>query len=110
MNPFRYRARIEQIWRQSGDHNPAHVRLKALNTVTRELFAPNPQAQANYALILATDPFDVARHKLRDLYDSPAPPAGSVLPPPTGGGRCPVGTEGGFPTEDQLPDEDDDPL
>ncbi len=103
MNPFRYRARIERLWRQSNDHNPAYVRLKALNTVIRELFAPNPAAQANYALYLATDPFDVARHKLRDLYDSP-------LPPPTGGGRCPVGTEGGLPTEDQLPDEDDDPL
>ncbi|MXX80502.1 MAG: hypothetical protein F4Y69_05630 [Chloroflexi bacterium] len=110
MNPFRYRARIERLWRQSNDHNPAYIRFKALNTITRELFAPNPRAQANYALFLATDPFDVARHKLRDLYDSPSPPAGSGLPPPPGGGRCPVGTEGGLPTEDELPDEDDDPL
>ena len=106
MNPFRYRARIEQIWRQTTEHTPSHIRIKALDAITRELFAPNPRAQANYALFLATDPFDVARHKLRDLYDSISPPAsvGSALPPSPDGGRCLVETEGG------LPDEDDDPL
>ena len=101
MNPFRFRARIDQLWRTSAGNRPGYIRLKALNTVMRELFAPTPRAQANYALYLATDPFDVARHKLRDLYDRSLRPP---LPLGEGWGEDPRSTE------DEPSDEDDDPL
>ena len=97
-NPYHYRARIDRLWRQANSDAPAYKQLKALKTILREMFSPNPNAARNHALYHATDPYDVARHLLRDLHDRPSPPASS-------GGRCPVGTEGGSP-----PEEDDDPL
>ena len=68
-NQFHLRANIDRLWRRSADHNPGYVRVAALDAIVREIFAPNDRARANYQLYLATDPFDVARHKLRDLYD-----------------------------------------
>ncbi len=71
-NPYHLRARIDRLWRRSAEHNPGYLRVKALDTIVRELFAPtNPQARLNHQLYLTTDPYDVARHKLRDLYDTP---------------------------------------
>ena len=58
-NPYHFRARIDHLWRRSGDHNPGYIRRKALNAVVRELFAPNDRARRNYRMYLATDPFDV---------------------------------------------------
>ncbi len=114
-NPYHYRAKIDRLWRRSGDHNPGYIRLKALNAIVRELFAPTERARLNQELYFATDPYDVARHQLRDLYDRadllPSPPA-------SGGGRghevaCPAldaGTEGGSPQGEESPEEDADPL
>ncbi len=114
-NPYHYRARIDRLWRRSEPHNPGYIRLKALNAIVRELFAPNERARLNHEMYLATDPYDVARHLLRDLHDntslSPSPPASS-------GGRChgvacpalDAGTEGGSPQGEDSPEEDDDPL
>ena len=70
-NPFHLRTTIDRLWRRSAEHNPGYIRVKALDTIVRELFAPNPQARLNHHLYLTTDPFDVARHKLRELYDGP---------------------------------------
>ena len=115
-NPYHYRARIDRLWRQANSDAPAYKQLKALKTILREMFPPNPNATRNHALYHATDPYDVARHLLRDLH-SASPPASSggkchaapsPSPPAGSGGRCPVGTEGG-PPEDQPPEEDDDP-
>ncbi len=118
-NQFHLRAKIDRLWRRSEAHNPGYIRLAALDAIVRELHAPNDRARANYRLYLATDPFDVARHKLRHLHDRP----GSLyLPLPPGEGRgegspaslyppLPLG-EGwgeGAP-EEQEPPEDDDPL
>ena len=72
-NPYHFRAHIDRLWRRSGDHNPGYIRIKALNAVVRELFAPNDRARRNYQLYLATDPYDVARHLLRNLHDRPGP-------------------------------------
>ncbi|MYE06386.1 MAG: hypothetical protein F4Y04_04060, partial [Chloroflexi bacterium] len=72
-NQFHYRAHIDRLWRQSGDHNPGYIRLKALGTLVRELYAPTDRARLNHQLYFATDPYDVACHKLRDLYDRPGP-------------------------------------
>ena len=114
-NPYHFRAKIDRLWRRSGDHNPGYIRLKALNAIVRELYAPTERARLNYKMLLATDPYDVARHQLRALYDRadlfPPPPAG-------GGGRCLVeacpaldaGAEVGSPQGEESPEEDDDPL
>ncbi|MCY3570290.1 MAG: hypothetical protein OXH19_02965 [Chloroflexi bacterium] len=111
-NPFHFRANIDRLWRRANSNAPAYRRLDALDAVVRELFAPNDRARRNHRMYLATDPFDVARHLLRDLYDhaAPSPTAGSALPPPSGGGRCLVETEGGSLPDEETRDEDDDPL
>ncbi|MCY3569896.1 MAG: hypothetical protein OXH19_00975 [Chloroflexi bacterium] len=111
-NPFHFRARIDRLWRRSGDHNPGYIRLKALNAVVRELFAPNDRARRNYRMYLATDPFDVARHLLRNLYDRPGllvlPSVDPLcLPVPLGEGWG----EGPFAhPQEESPEEEDDPL
>jgi hypothetical protein len=108
-NPFHYRAKIDRLRQRSAEHNPGYIRLKALNRIVRELIGPSPQAQLNRQLYLATDPYDVARHKLRDLYDRASPP----LPL---GEACPVLDTGGWgegppaPTDEESSQEDDDPL
>jgi len=126
-NRFRLRANIDRLWRRATGSLPAYIRLKALNAVAREIYPSNDRTRANYQMYLATDPYDVARHKLRDLYDHATPEASlclplplgegrgegsadSSLPPPDGGGRCLLETEGGLPPDEQLPEEDDDPL
>ena len=107
-NPFSYRAKIDRLWRRSDDGNPGYIRVKALDTLVRELFAPNPRAQLNYQTYLATDPFDVARHKLRDLYDHADPIQTSFCPPrPLGEGW---GEGPSASLEDEPLEEDDDPL
>ena len=113
-NQFHLRAKFDRLWRRSEAHNPGYIRLAALDAIVRELHAPNDRARANYQLYLTTDPFDVARHKLRDLYDQPnkvapakagAQSEGPLYPP------LPLGEGWGEGTpEDQEPPEDDDPL
>ena len=109
-NPYHFRARIDRLWRQSEAPNPGYIRLKALNAVVREMFAPTERARLNHEMYLATDPYDVARHQLRDLYDRPEPARStserSLRPP------LPLG-EGwgeGPPGEEESAEEDDDPL
>ena len=111
-NPFHLRARIDHLWRHAISNAPGYRRLNSLDAITRELFAPNERAHLNYQTYLATDPFDVARHKLRDLYDHGDPlalacEASLCLPLPLGEGRG----EGppSLPEEETL-EEDDDPL
>ena len=110
-NPFHFRANIDRLWRRADDRrHRGYLRVKALDAIVRELFARNnPSAQANHAMYLATDPYDVARHKLRHLYDlSPVPtPEASLCPPlPLGEGWG----EGSLLQEEEPPEEDDDPL
>ena len=88
--PFHFRAGIDQLWRRANSNAPGYRRLNALDAIVREMFAPNDRARHNYQTYLATDPFDVARHKLRDLYDraDPTTPGGaSALCPPSPSGR-----------------------
>ena len=80
-------------------------------------------------MYLATNPYDVARHKLRDLYDRPdaletSPLGGACPAPDAGGAPHPCGAEGAAPAltqvapacaeadsqEKESPEEDDDPL
>jgi len=119
-NPYHFKARIDRLWRHATSDAPAYRRLPSLNAVVRELFAPTAQARQNHQLYLATDPYDVARHHLRDLYDhgEPLTPAceGSLCLPLSLGEACPALDAGGWgegPTslpEEETLDEDDDPL
>jgi len=110
-NPFRFRANIDRLWRRANSHAPAHRRLNALDAVVRELFAPNDRARRNHQMYLATDPFDVARHLLRDLHDRPnpdtSPATEPLLPLPLGEGW---GEAPPLLSEDTQLEEDDDPL
>ena len=112
-NPFHFRASIDRLWRTANGNAPAHRRLNALDAVVRELFAPNDRARRNHLMYLATDPFDVARHLLRNLHDRPGPvlPDGLLLcSPPALRGEMPQ-AEGGPPLADDVQlEEDDDPL
>ena len=111
-NPYHLRATIDRLWQHATSDAPAYRRLKSLDAVVRELFAPNDRARQNHQLYLATDPYDVARHHLRDLYDQGDPLAlacepSFCLPLPLGEGRG----EGppSLPAEETI-EEDDDPL
>ena len=108
-NPFHLHTNIDRLWRRSADHNPGYVRVAALDAIVRELYAPNDRARANYQLYLATDPFDVARHKLRDMYDraSLPLPLGEAGPALDAGGW---GEGSPAPDEEEPPSENDDPL
>ncbi|MDE2746768.1 MAG: hypothetical protein OXI41_12395 [Chloroflexota bacterium] len=117
-NPYHLKARIDRLWRHASSDAPAYRRLKSLNAVVRELFARNDRARRNHQLYHATDPFDVARHLLRDLYDHGDPLIAAddgSLPLPAGT-ACPAldaecWGEGplALPEEDDI-EEDDDPL
>ncbi len=104
-NPYHFRANMDRLWRQANSGS-AYKQLNALDALVREMHAPNERARRNYQIYLATDPYEVARHLLRDLHDHAAP---VPSPPACGGGRCLVETEGGSP-QDQSPEDDDDPL
>ena len=109
-NPYHFKANIDRLWRHSGSDAPAYRRLTSLNKVMRQLFAHTERARLNYQRYLATDPYDVARHLLRDLYDRPGPmipAADDSLPLPLGGGW---GEGPPALTEEETTEEDDDPL
>ncbi len=122
-NPYHYRAHIDRLWRTANSDIPAYKQLKALKALVREMFPPNPNAARNNRLYHTTDPYDVARHLLRDLHDR----ADSLRPPlplgegwgegsPAKAGADPAQLKvapaqaGAPPTEDEPPEEDDDPL
>ena len=98
-NQFHYRARIDRLWRRANGPHPGHVQLSALRTIVQELFTPNERARLNYQMYLATDPYDVARHHLRDLYDQPT----TEVAPAQAGAAAAV-------LEDEPSEQDDDPL
>ena len=101
-NPFHLHAKIDRLWRRANSDAPGYRQVSALNAIVRELFAPTPQAQLNYQAYLATDPFEVARHKLRDLYDHAASSPAPTEVAPTQADDA--------PQEEQPLQEDDDPL
>lgn len=70
-NPYHFQATIQRLTRLSEPANPAHVRLKATCALIRELSPSNPRHELNMRMLQAVNPFEFARHKLRDLYDGP---------------------------------------
>ncbi|MXX31971.1 MAG: hypothetical protein F4066_00650 [Chloroflexi bacterium] len=104
-NAFHYANTLHRIARLAGGAHPPHVRLRAALVLVDELSPNSPRRDVVSRMLLEANPFELARHKLRDLYDR----ADSDSPPASSGGRCHVVTEGGTPDEDRLLGEDDDP-
>ena len=114
-NPYHYRSAINRLTRLTGPSHPGYIRLRAVTALLRELSPANPRAAANNRMLQAVDSYDLARHQLRDLYDhaDPAKTSESSFPPPLplgeGWGEGPHSpTED--PTDEESPEEDDDPL
>ena len=104
-NPYHFRARIDRLARYAHGPARAYRRLDALDTIVREMYARTERARLNYQMYLATDPFDVARHLLRDLHDhadtlEAVPAQLEVAPAQAGAAHA----------EDEPSEEDDDPL
>ena len=104
-NPFYYRSTINRLNQLMGPANPGHVRLRAVTRLLRELSPQSPGSAENVRTLRAIDAFEFARHKLRDLYDR----ADSLLPASQ---PQPVPVLNGAPllSEEDQPEEDDDPL
>jgi hypothetical protein len=96
-NPFHYRATIDRHCRLAAPSNPGYVRLRSLKVLANELAPDNPRSDLIQHMLQVAEPYEFARHKLRDLYDHAA------LPPLASG-------EGPSPQEDEPTEEDDDPL
>ncbi len=96
-----YRAFINRLAHLADAPNPPHVCVVAASIMARELSPHNPRRQAIQRLLREADPFDLARHKLRELYDHahPADPTPADEPP----AQKPA-------QEEAPPAEDDDPL
>ena len=99
-NPFFFRAAMNRLSRLAGAQNPPAVRLAATVRLARVLMTDTPRARLAQQLLQQANPFEFARHKLRELYDR----ADSPYPEPCGGADAPRLEE-----EEPL-DEAEDPL
>ncbi len=110
-NPYHYRSVINRLTRLADAPNPAYIQLRAVTALLRELSPTNPRSTANNQMLQSVDPYDYARHKLRDLYDHAAPLGEAALPFPP---PLPLGEGWGegppASAEDESSKEDDDPL
>ena len=97
-SPFYYRSVIDRLARLAGPDRPSYIRLRAACALATELSPANPRRDQIQELLHAADPFAVARHKLRDLYDHADPQA------------LVSSTDAPMPQEEQPAEEDDDPL
>ena len=121
-NPFHYRAKIDRLWRRTAEHNPGYIRLKALNTIVRELHRPNSHRPGSTTSSTSpptptTLPGTSSATSTTVLNSVRPPPLGEV-PRTHAGWRGPHPTltqvapaqAGAAPTEEESPEEDDDPL
>ena len=99
-NPFFFRAAINRLSRLTGPQNPPDLRLAATVRLARALMTDTPRARLAQQLLQQANPFEFARHKLRDLYDR----ADSPCPEP-----CDKADAARLEEEEPL-DEPEDPL
>ena len=97
-NPFHFRSALNQLARLAARPNPAHVRLRAVSALAEQLSPANPRHGLIQRMLQAANPYEFARHQLRDLYDRADP----LTPQPT---RIHPHAE-----EEELTEEADDPL
>ncbi len=95
-NPFHYANTLYRLARLSDPDHPGHVRVRAAITLAIELSPANPRRALVQRLLQEANPFALAQHKLRDLYDRPEP----LTPEPTPAHSQP---------EEEPPPEDDEP-
>lgn len=101
-NPFHYRAVLNRLARLTEATNPAHVRVSAAIAMSKELLPGTERARLAQRMLRDANPFEFARHQLRDLYDGP-------------GTLCPVSVDAAPAgvtdlDEEDAPDEPEDPL
>lgn len=99
-NPFHYRSVLNQLARLAEAPNPAHVRVAAAASLATELAPGTARARVAQRMLQVANPFEFARHQLRDLYDGPGP-------------LCPVPSDmadAACPEEEETLDEPEDPL
>jgi hypothetical protein len=72
-NPFHYRSSLQRLVRLTEAPNSSRVRLSAAITLANELRPGTPQGRLAERMLQVANPFEFARHKLRDLYDGTDP-------------------------------------
>ena len=72
-NPFHYRAVLNKLARCADAPYPPRVQVAAAITLAGELTPGTPRAQLARQMLLQANPYEDARHKLRDLFDRAAP-------------------------------------
>ena len=98
--PLHYRATVHRLACLADPSRPAYIAVAAAGALARVLSPANPRHRIIQQMLQAADAFELARHKLRDLYDrEPAVPASEH------GLSCDARIE-----EEELSEEDDDPL
>ena len=116
-NPYYFRSVVDRLWRIANGSHPGDVSVRTVNNLIKAFPPGVSRYAAAQQLLRAVDAYEYARHLLRDLYDH-------AQTSPSGGG-APQGAEGAapaqtkvapaqagaaLPTEEEPPDEDDDPL
>lgn len=98
--PLHYRATVHRLACLADASNPAYISVAAAGALARLLSPANPRHRIIQQMLQAADSFELARHKLRDLYDrEPAVPTSEQTP--AGDARI---------EEEEPSEEDDDPL
>ncbi len=100
-----YRAFVNRLAHLADARNPAHICVTAAGLMVRELSPANPRRELVQRLLREADPFELARHKLRDLYDrtDPTVPAAEETP-------VSAPEQGPIAQEQEALEEEDDPL
>ena len=108
-NPYHFRAKIDRLWQCANSNARGYKKLKALDTLVREMYGPSERAQRNHRMYYATDPYEVARHLLRDLYDQ-LHPAALLQPQVAAASEAVEAVEAAEAEEEGGSEESEDPL
>ena len=103
-NPYYFRSVVDRLWRIANGTHPGDVSVRAVNALIKAFPPGVSRYAAAQQMLRAVDAYEYARHLLRDLYDRADPnvPAQTRVAPAQAGAA--------LPTEEEPPDEDDDPL
>ena len=98
--PLHYRATVHRLACLADPSKPAYVSVAAAGALARILSPANPRRRIIQQMLQAADAFELARHKLRDLYDREP-----IVLISEQGPACDARIE-----EEEPSEEDDDPL
>ena len=97
-NPYHYRTVVNRLWRIANGPHPGYICLRALDALAGDFTPHSPRFAIAQQMLRAVDPYEYARHLLRDLYDRADPFDHSQA------------TDLTLLQEEELSEEDDDPL